>query len=117
MQTTLIYFLMVDIKKLYADIQKLMKHKEPYCEVDFSLQKLAKIMESNTTYVSRAINEGAKTSFPNWMAEYRIKKALTILEKNPAISTYELCKQIGEKNPVVMRRQFFRITGKHYSER
>jgi len=108
---------MIDIKKLYADIVKVMKHKELYCEADFSLVKLAKIMDSNTTYVSRAINEGAKTSFPNWVAEYRIRKALTILEKNPKISTRELCQLIGEKNAVVMRRQFFRITGKHFSER
>lgn len=108
---------MVDIKKLYADIIKLMKHKEPYCEADFSLMKLAKLMDSNTTYVSRAINDGANTSFPNWLAEYRIQKALLVLEKNPAISTSDLCKMIGEKNPVVMRRQYFRITGKHYSER
>lgn len=108
---------MVDIKKLYADIMHLMKQKEPYLKVDFSLQKLAKRMDSNTTYVSRAINQGAHQSFPNWLAEFRIKKALQILEKNPEISTAALCKMLGEKNPVVMRRQFYRITGKFYSER
>lgn len=108
---------MVDIKKLYADIQKVMKHKEPFCDPEFSLIRLSQMMESNTTYVSRAINAGAGTSFPNWLAEYRINKALKIMEKNPEISTHELCRQIGEKNSVVMRRQFYRITGKLFSER
>jgi len=110
-------FLMVDINKLYADIMRLMKHKEPYLKQDFSLQKLAKLMDSNTTYVSRAINQGAKQSFPNWLAEFRIKKAVHILENKPDISTAELCKMLGEKNPVVMRRQYRRVTGKFFSER
>lgn len=108
---------MVDISKLYANIMKLMTRKEPYLKEDFSLQKLAKLMNSNTTYVSRAINQGAQQSFPNWLAEFRVNKALAILAEKPEISTSELCKKLGEKNPVVFRRQYRRITGKFFSER
>lgn len=108
---------MIDFDKLYATILKLMARKEPYLKEDFSLAKLAKLVNSNTTYVSRAINMHAKTSFPNWLAEYRVNKAIAILEEEPTIATAKLCKKLGEKNPVVFRRQYRRVTGKMYSER
>ena len=103
------------LKELFDNIEKLMEEKEPYCQPDFSLANLAKMVGSNTSYVSKCINVGAGKSFPNWVADYRIRKALQIVQANPKASTSEVGQMIGEKNTVVMRRQFRRVMGQSFS--
>jgi len=92
-----------------------MKEKEPYLNPDFDRKELAMDMYSNISYVSNAINAHGK-SFTTWLAEYRVKKAINILQENPKIPTRDLCVRSGVLNPVVFNRQFRGVTGMSLSE-
>jgi AraC-like DNA-binding protein len=60
---------------LIFKIQEVLNTPTVICQQDFTLGKLAKMVNSNTTYVSQAINEYYGTSFSNVLAGMRIKEA------------------------------------------
>ncbi len=51
-----------------------------YLQPDITVHKLAKLLDSNTTYVSKTINEGFGKNFSSLIKEHRIKAALKALE-------------------------------------
>lgn len=51
-----------------------------YLQPDITVHKLAKAISSNTTYVSKTINEGFGKNFSSLIKEHRIKAALKALE-------------------------------------
>jgi len=53
--------------------------KEIFTQPDLSLQKLADILHTNTSYLSRFINEEYKCSFPQLLNHYRVEKASKLL--------------------------------------
>jgi AraC-like DNA-binding protein len=56
-------------------IEDILHEPEAICQTEFTLAKLAKMADSNTTYVSQAINEHYGTSFSNVLSRMRIKEA------------------------------------------
>lgn len=56
-------------------IQEILSNSEEICQQDFALTKLAKLVDSNTTYVSQVINEKYGTAFSNVLAACRIREA------------------------------------------
>ena len=56
-------------------IQEILNSPETICQQDFTLGKLAKLVDSNTSYVSQVINESYGTPFSNVLAGCRIKEA------------------------------------------
>jgi AraC-like DNA-binding protein len=52
---------------------------ESYTQSDISLQKLSELLSTNTTYLSRFINEEYKTNFSQLLNHYRIEKACSLL--------------------------------------
>lgn len=102
-------------EKLWERMEKYMKEKEPFTDPDFDRNQLAKVLYSNISYVSGAINAHGK-SFTTWLAEYRVKAAIDILHQNTKIPVRELCVKVGVLNPVVFNRQFRGVTGMSVSE-
>jgi len=102
-------------EKLWERMEAYMKEKEPFTDPDFDRNVLAKDMYSNISYVSGAINAHGK-SFTTWLAEYRVKMAINILQHNPKIAVRDLCVKVGVLNPVVFNRQFRGVTGMSVSE-
>ncbi len=64
-----------DKQQLIARIQDVMNDSQVICQQDFTLAKLAKMIGSNTSYVSQAINEKYDLSFSNLLGSFRIKEA------------------------------------------
>lgn len=60
---------------LLSRIQDLLSDPEVFCQPDYTLAKLAKMADSNTTYVSQAVNQRYGTAFSNLLASLRIKEA------------------------------------------
>lgn len=67
-------------RQLAAEIATVMNDTEAICSPSFSLAVLAQMVESNTTYVSYAINKVYNYNFKTLLNEYRIREACRRLE-------------------------------------
>ena len=56
-------------------IQEILSNPANICQPEFTLARLAKQADSNTTYVSQVINERYGQAFSNVLSSYRIKEA------------------------------------------
>lgn len=61
-----------------------------FLDKDFSLPVLAKLLESNTTYVSKVINDHIGKSFKEYLMELRMNILLKDLEEKPIIRKYSI---------------------------
>lgn len=62
-------------RDLIVKIEEVMATIPEICDKGFSLQRLTSIVGSNTSYISRIINEHYKVSFGNLLNKYRIQEA------------------------------------------
>ena len=62
-------------RDLIEKIEKVMGNIDEICDNSFSLIRLTSLVESNTSYVSRAINEHYGMTFGNLLNKYRIREA------------------------------------------
>ncbi len=60
---------------LIQRIEEILDQPEVFCQQDFTVARLAKLVESNTTYVSQAINERYANSFSTVLGTCRIREA------------------------------------------
>lgn len=88
----------LDIKrrsKLAEAILEIMENKAAeFCNADFSLEILARMVDSNVKYVSQTINEEFNRNFSTFVNEYRIRIACDRFA-NPEYDSYKI-KYIGE---------------------
>ena len=80
---------------------------------EFSLERLAELVNSNRTYVSQVINAGVKKNFNVLLNGYRIREAQRLFsEFDMSKFTIEsVALQVGFKSPSAFRRIFKEITG------
>jgi len=52
---------------------------EVYAQPDITLQRLADLLDTNTSYLSRFINDEYKTNFPQLLNQYRVEKSCQLL--------------------------------------
>ncbi|WP_345206487.1 helix-turn-helix domain-containing protein [Chryseobacterium ginsengisoli] len=69
-------------KLLYQKIIDFFETEKPYQKSDFSIKKLADLLDTNTTYISRALNIYGKKNFSTLVNEYRIAQIKDELAKN-----------------------------------
>ena len=62
-------------ESLTLRIRELLENPDVICQQDFTVARLAKLVDSNTTYVSQAINEEFGATFSNVLGSFRIKEA------------------------------------------
>lgn len=88
----------LDIKrrsKLAEAILEIMENKDAeFCAPDFSLETLARMVDSNVKYVSQTINEEFNRNFSTFVNEYRIRIACDRFA-DPEYDSYKI-KYIGE---------------------
>lgn len=101
-------------KELLALIMKEMEENKPYLDPDFSLQTLATMVNSNTKYVSTAINDYVGQNFRSFINNYRIKEAERRLldKKNYGHYTMEaIANSVGIKSKSTFVAAFKKSTG------
>ncbi len=100
-------------KRLISALRELMEREAPYLDPKVNIQDIARMLESNRTYLSRAINQQLKTTFPNFVNEYRIRKAIRMItEGYTRQHTQEaLAKECGFANRTVFSSVFKKHTG------
>jgi AraC-like DNA-binding protein len=99
--------------KLLARILQVMEETEVICDPNFSIIKLALLVEANNTYVSQVINNAMRKNFRALLNEYRVREAQRLLSKSDAVKyTIEsISLQLGYKSPNTFRAAFQDITG------
>jgi AraC-like DNA-binding protein len=83
------------------------------CDTEFSVDKLAELVQSNSTYVSQVINNVLKKNFRSFINEYRIKEAQKLFSA-PDGTKYTIeavALQVGFKSRTAFRDTFKEITG------
>lgn len=66
-------------EELYNNILNYFKYEKPYCNPDFTINQLADAMDTNITYISKAININKGTNFNLFTNSYRIKMVKDML--------------------------------------
>ncbi|MEC3877145.1 helix-turn-helix domain-containing protein [Chryseobacterium salviniae] len=60
--------------ELFAEIKAYLEKNNPFKDPDFSIQQLATELNSNSTYISRAINMNTNMNFKTFINKYRINQ-------------------------------------------
>ena len=106
-------------KKLLNKINGAMDDLAVISNPDFSLQMLAEMVESNTTYVSRIINTSYQKNFKTLLNERRIREACHKLATPEVYQNYTMqaiYEAVGYKNATSFIRAFKKVYGMTPSE-
>lgn len=97
------------MKKVYEVVAK----EKVYKDLDLTLDSLAKSMDINRNYLSKAINRITGKNFNTYINEYRVKEAIKILssEKSDIISIDAIALEVGFNNRTSFYQSFKKITG------
>ena len=99
--------------ELLHKILALMENGEIIYDTEFSLDKLAELVQSNATYVSQVINSAFKKNFRSFLNSYRIQEAQRLFSELD-LSKYTIAAvahDVGFKSPAAFRSTFKEITG------
>ncbi|WP_336731708.1 helix-turn-helix domain-containing protein [Chryseobacterium sp. VD8] len=99
--------------ELYQQIENYFKINTPWKDSNFNIQVLAHNIQSNTTYISRAINLNAGMNFKNFVNVYRVEFIKTEIQNNKNYRRYKLLylySKAGFKHQSTFNKAFKRIT-------
>lgn len=99
--------------ELMNAILDVMNDKSVYCDADFSLEKLAAMINTNRTYLSRVINDSFGNNFKTFINGYRIKEARKMLSDSEykKYSIESISIMVGFKSKSQFNIIFKEITG------
>ena len=108
--------------ELYEKILNIIIIEKRYRDKDFSAKELAKILNTNTRYISAVINSRFNTNFSCLINEYRIKEAMHKLtdKRYSDMSIERIGAMVGFANRQSFYASFYRIMGEtpnHYRKR
>ncbi|MDE6669509.1 MAG: AraC family transcriptional regulator [Muribaculaceae bacterium] len=84
--------------ELIEKINKVLENVDEICNSNFSLQRLTQLVESNTSYISRAINEHYGMTFGTLLNKYRIQEAcrrMTDIDKYGNLTIEAISESVG----------------------
>lgn len=98
--------------QLFRRLETLVKDKKIYTLKDLSLDKIAEMLGTNRTYVSKAINDIAGTSYYNYIDAFRIREATRIIsESEDDVPFKSLSDDLGYNSISVFYKAFRNATG------
>lgn len=95
-------------------INHVMENTLEFCNAEFTLEKMAELVDSKTKYVSQVINETYGKNFNRYINEYRIKEArrrLTDLDEYGQYTLKAISQSVGFKSSSNFNLLFKEITG------
>ena len=95
------------------ELEKFEKSKN-YLDSTFNINKLAKQLNTNTSYLSSIVNEKKGKTFKQYITELRINYLITIIQKDSKYRKYTiqaLGEEIGYTNASSFSRSFKKFTG------
>ena len=99
--------------ELYQKIVDLVIVKKKYKDPNFSSKDLAKLLKTNTRYLSAVVNSRFGMNYSCLLNEYRVKDALRIMadKKNADKNIEEISAMVGFANRLSFYAAFYRIVG------
>lgn len=99
--------------ELYQKIVEIVVLKKMYRDPNFSSKDLAKMLQTNTRYLSAVVNSRFSMNFSCLLNEHRIKDALRLLadKKNADKNVEEISAMVGFANRQSFYAAFYRIVG------
>ena len=101
-------------QQLLEDIQRVMEGTDEYCQQEFTVGSLAKLIGSNERYVSMVINDHYGKSFTELLNDCRIKKACERLTDDTEYANLTITaigQSVGYKSQTTFIKQFRKCTG------
>jgi AraC-like DNA-binding protein len=99
--------------ELLSRIYVLMENSSVVCDPELTIDKLADLLQSNRSYVSKVLNDNLKKNFNSFINEHRIKEAQRLFSE-PDASKYtveSIALKTGFSVPSTFYRTFKEITG------
>jgi AraC-like DNA-binding protein len=98
---------------LVRSLEKLMKEEKIFLDEELTLKSAAERLNTNTTYLSRMINEHYQVNFSTFMANYRVEEAKKMIldEKFDHLSIEGIAKNSGFRSKSTFNQAFKRSTG------
>lgn len=101
-----------DSRKLYDALEEKMKSECLYRMQDLSLERLAELLGTNRTYLSKAINTYAGMTFSCYINKYRVEDAIrTMSDPGNNVPLKQLAGDVGYNSVYVFTKAFQRETG------
>lgn len=105
----------IDDATAYSILQKLERLEEGFFfkNVDCTLHSTAKALKTNTTYLSKIINQYKEQSFNDYINNLRILYVLEQLKNNPKFSSYSIkgiADDVGYKSVNTFNNAFKKVT-------
>lgn len=101
-----------DYRELFERIDKAMKQEHLYRLKDLTQEKLADILQTNRTYISKAINKYAGMSFVSYINMHRIGEATRMISQPDFDMPFkQLADMMGYNSVSVFTKAFQRETG------
>lgn len=101
-------------EKILLAIMDVIENTQELYDCDFSIERLAECIGSNSRYVSTVINETYNKNFRTFANEYRIKEAQRRLMNTTQYGNYTIkaiAESVGYKSPTSFITAFKSITG------
>ena len=92
-------------------LEEWMEKEKPYCNPDFKLVDLQKVLPMNRTYLSQFIHAEYDCSFYLFVNRYRIEEAKRLMADNPELKLADISAICGFSSPSVFSRTFTAVTG------
>ena len=99
--------------ELYQKIVDIVIVKKKYKDPNFSSKDLAKLLQTNTRYLSAVVNSRFGMNYSCLLNEYRVKDALRMMadKKNADKNIEEISANVGFANRQSFYAAFYRIVG------
>lgn len=100
------------LKELFEKIEHLMNSKALYRDANLTLKSLSKLLVTNVTYVSKAINNHSNSNFNSYVNHYRVNAAQNLLNDDQnELSMKDIGEYCGFNSYSTFNRIFKQETG------
>ena len=98
---------------ILKEISQVFENEKIYCDIDFTMLRLAEKINTNKNYISQVINEKCNTNFSNFVNGYRIKEARRLLSdnKNNYLTIHAIANMVGFKSKTSFNNAFKKFIG------
>lgn len=92
---------------LFLKIEKQMKEEHAYRDKDLTPEKMAEMLNSNRSYVSKAINTYAGTTWYKYLDGFRVGEAVELIAaKRPGVKISDISEMVGYSSKQTFYRAF-----------
>ena len=97
--------------RIFHQALRVMETDKPFLDPKFDLVMFARLVGTNRTQLSTAINQQAQSTFSNWLATYRVNYLIQQINEQPDLYIDELYPAAGFASRTTFYRQFRQATG------